>query len=208
MQNLIASAQAYVKRLMGFALKLITKPGEFFRTMPKTGGVREPLVYILLAVWLDVLLISIETFVKHGVGGNNLAILLGSLIIFPIIGAILSFFIGGIFYTAWSFMGSKENYETSYRCLAYMQILVPITIMLSFVPYLGLLGIAWWFYLMLAATRIVHGLPIKHALLVFGGVAALSGLIYYVSVSSSIEAKEHLQEFTEELQKMPSKSRW
>jgi len=208
MQNSIASAQAYVTRLMCFAFKLIIKPGEFFRTMPKTGGLQEPLVYILLTVWLDVILISIETFVKHGVGGNNLAILLSSLIIFPMIGAILSFFIGGIFYAAWSFMGSTENYETSYRCLAYMQILVPITILLSFVPYLGLLGIAWWLGLMLVATRIVHELPIKHALLVFGGIAAFSGLIYYSSASSSLKTKEHLQEFTEELQKVPSNSRW
>jgi len=208
MHNLIVSARAYVKRLASFALQIIINPDEFFRSMPKTGGVQESLVYVLLTVWLDVMLIAIETLIKHGLGTNNLAILLGSLIILPLIGVILSFFIGGVFYVAWSFMGSKENYVTSYRCMAYMHVLVPITISLSFVPYLGLLGIVWWFYLMVVATKIVHDLPIKHALIVFGSISAIAGLIYYISVSSAIETKEHLQEFSEELQRMPSKSRW
>ena len=207
MQNKFASAQACIKRLIGYALKLIIEPGEFFRTMPKSGGIQEPLAYIILTVWLDVFLIAIETFIKHGVGTYNLSILLGSLILFPLIVVILSFFVGGIFYAAWLFMGSQENYETSYRCMAFMQILVPITILLSLFSYMGLLGIAWWLYLMVVATKIVHKLPIKHALIVFGCIAAISALIYYSSVSSSIKTNEHLQEFTDGLQRMPSNSR-
>ena len=208
MQNLFAFVRIYIKRLIDNTFKLIVKPGQFFRTMPKTGGVLESLVYILLMVWASVLLVAIESFISRGVSANNLAMLLGALVIFPLIAAILSFFVAGIFYAVWSFMGSKESYEASYRCLAYTQIFVPVTMLLSLVPYLGLLGIAWWFFLMVVATREIHSLPAKPALLVFGSIAALSGLIYYSSVSSSIETKEHLQEYTEELQRMPSKSRW
>jgi hypothetical protein len=118
----------------------------------------------------------------------------------------LSFFVAGICFAIWTFTGSKENYETSYRCLAYPQILFPISILLSIVPYLGLLGIAWWLYLMVIATKEVHKIPIQPALLVFGIIAASSGLVYYNSVSSEMKSKEHLQEFTKELQKMPGKS--
>ena len=133
-------------------------------------------------------------------------LLAGGLVIAPLIAAILSFFVAGIFFAIWSFMGSNESYETSYRCLAYIQIIVPAAILLSFVPYLGLLGIAWWLYLMVTATRVVHKLPAKPALLVFGIIAVLSGMVYYSSVSSDIKAKERLQEYTRELQKMPEKS--
>jgi len=156
-----------------------------------------------VTVLIDVILIFVESFVKHGAGAYGLGMLVGALVIVSVIAVILSFFVAGIQYAIWSFMGSSENYETSYRCMAYMQTIVPFAILISVVPYLGLLGIAWWLYLMVTATMAVHNLPVKPALLVFGVIAALGGLAYYSSVSSAIKAKEHLQEFTRELQKMP-----
>jgi hypothetical protein len=198
-----AEVKSYFKGLIDLAIKLIANPFDFFRTMPKTGGLLDPMFYLVSTVLLDVMLISLESFVAHGAGFYGLGMLVGSLVIAPLIAVILSFFVAGIFYAIWSFMGSGESYETSYRCLAYMQIIVPVAILLSFVPYLGLLGIAWWLYLMVTATRVIHNLPAKPALLVFGIIAVLAGLAYYNSVSSAIKAKEHLQEFTEKLQKMP-----
>lgn len=198
-----AAVKSYFKGLIGIAIKLIADPADFFRTMPKIGGLLDPMFYLVMTVLLDVMLISVASFVTHGAGVNDLGMLVGSLIIAPLIAVILSFFVAGIFFAIWSFMGSKESYETSYRCLAYTQITIPVAILISLVPYLGLLGIAWWLYLMVTATREVHKLPAKPALLVFGIIAALSGLAYYDSVSSAIKAKERLQEFTRELQKMP-----
>lgn len=194
---------SYLKSLKDLVTKLIAKPVDFFRTMPKTGGVIDPLLYVVVTTMLGVVLSAVESSVSHGAGLHDLGQTCIWLIIAPLIAIILSFFLAAIFFATWSFMGSGENYETSYRCLAYMQILLPITILLSFVPYLGLLGIAWWFYLMVIATREVHKIPIKPALLVFGIIAALSGLVYYSSVSSEMRSKEHLKEFTKELQKMP-----
>lgn len=201
-----ATVKSFFKGLIDLAISLIASPDDFFRTMPKTGGLLEPLFFVIFAASLGVVLTAIESFVAHGAGANDLGMLAGGLIIAPLIAAILSFFVSGIFFAIWSFMGSNESYETSYRCLAYMQIIVPVAILLSFVPYLGLLGIAWWLYLMVTATRAVHKLPAKPALLVFGIIAVLSGMVYYSSVSSDIKAKERLQEYTKELQKMPEKN--
>jgi len=200
-----ATVKSYFKGLIDLAIRLIVNPVDFFLTMPKTGGLLDPIVFLVMTVLLDVLLISVESFVTHGVGLNSLVMLFGGIIIASLIAVILSFFVAGIFFAIWSFMGSKESYETSYRCLAYMQIIVPVAILLSLVPYLGLLGIAWWLYLMVTATRVIHNLPAKPALLIFGIIAVLAGLAYYNSVSSAIKAKEHLQEFTEKLQKMPDR---
>jgi len=206
MNGSLARARACIKRLINLAIALIVKPADFYRVMPKTGGLLDPMFYLVMTVLLDVMLISVESFVIHGAGVNDLGMLAGGLIVGPLVAVILSFFVAGIFYAIWSFIGSNESYETSYRCLAYMQILSPITILLSIVPYLGLLGIAWGLYLMVIATREVHKLPAKPALLVFGVIAALSGLLYYNSVSSAIAAKERLQEFNKELQRMPGTS--
>lgn len=201
-----AGVKSYFKGLTDLAIKLIVNPVDFFRTMPKSGGLLDPLIYIVLTVLLSVVLIAIESSVSHGVGAHDLGMLAGGLILVPLIAVILSFFLAGAFFAIWSFMGSNENLESSYRCVAYMHIVLPITIILGIVPYLGLLGIAWWLYLMVIASMEVHKVPVKHALLVFGIIALISGLVYYNSVSSAIKAKEHLQEFTRELQKMPGRS--
>jgi hypothetical protein len=198
--------RSYFKGLKDLTIKLIVKPVEFFKTMPKIGGFLDPLLYVVMTALIDVVLTAVESSVSHGAGVYDLGMLAIWLITVPLIAVILSFFVAGIFFAIWAFMGSKENYETSYRCLAYMQILFPVTILLGIVPYLGLLGIAWWLYLMVIATREVHKVSAKPALLVFGVIAALSGLIYYSAVSSAIKSREHLQEFTRELQKMPGKS--
>ena len=203
MNDFKATTQAYFKGLKALVIKLIVKPDDFFRSMPKDGGYLEPLSFVVLATLLGVLLNAVEMLVTRGVGLSMVAIWLLTV---PLIMVILSFFFSGICYAAWSFMGSKENFETSYRCVAYMQILFPIMILLSIVPYLALLGIAWWLYLMVIATREAHKVSVKPALLVFGIIAALSGLIYYNSVSSAIKSKEHLEEFTKDLKKMPGTS--
>ena len=201
-----ATVKSYFKRLIDLAIKLIVNPVDFFRTMPKSGGLIDPMFYLVMTVLIEVMLISVESFVTHGAGVNDLGMLVGGLIIAPLIAVILSFFVAGIFFALWSFMGSKESYETSYRCLAYMQIIVPVAILLSLVPYLGLLGIAWWLYLMVIATREVHKVPAMPALGIFGVIAALGGLVYYNSVSSTIKAKERLEEYTKELQRVPGAS--
>lgn len=206
MNRYIDSARSYIRGLIAIAIKLIARPGEFFRIMPKSGGLLNPLLFLIMTAVLDVLLISVESFVSHGAGLHDVAMMFGGLVVAPLIVVILSFFVAGLFYSIWSFMGSDENYETSYRCLAYMQILLPVTILLSVVPYLGLLGIVWWLYLMVTASVVVHKTTAKPALLVFGIIAVLCGLIYYKSVSLAIEAEQRLQELNRDLQKMPGKS--
>jgi hypothetical protein len=200
------TAQIYFKGLVDLAIKLVVKPADFFRTMPRTGGVIGPLLYVVMTALLSVVLSAAESSVTFGAGIHDLGMLAIWLIIVPLIAVIMSFFLAGVCFAIWSFTGSSESYETSYRCLAYMHILMPIMILISFVPYLGLLGFVWWLYLMVIATREVHKIPVKPALLVFGIIAALSGLVYYSSVSSEMKSKQHLEEFTKQLQKMPGAS--
>lgn len=200
MNDFKATMQSYFKGLKDLVVKLIVKPADFFRDMPRTGGILDPLIFVLLASLLGVVLNAIELLMTSGVGMGMVTVWL---ITVPIVMVIMSFFVAGICYAAWAFMGSKENFETSYRCLAYMQILFPIMILVSIVPYLGLACIAWWLYLMVIATREVHKVSVKPALAVFGIIAAIVGLIYYSSVSSTMKSKERIEEYTKELQKMP-----
>lgn len=206
MNEIIVTMRSYFKGLKDRTIKLIVNPAEFFRTMPKTGGYLDPLLYVILTTLLGVVVNAVEMFVSHGGGIRDLGMVGVWLVTVPLIILILSFFFAGICYAVWSLMGSKEDFETSYRCLAYMQIFFPVTILLGIVPYLGFLGIAWWLYLMVIASREVHKAPVMPALAVFGIIAAVTGLMYYNSVTSTIRSKERIEEYTKELQKMPGKS--
>ena len=49
------------------------------------------------------------------------------IIFMPIAVAIGSFIGGAILFIIWKLMGSQEDYETAYRCGAYLMALAPIT---------------------------------------------------------------------------------
>ena len=203
MSEIKTAVTSYIKGLADISAKLITRPAEFFKAMPKNNGYMAPLLYVVIASLLGTVLSIFISMVARGAGIHYLSMAAIWLIIVPMISVILSFFAAGICYVIWNFTGSKENFETSYRCLAYTHVLMPIAILLSIVPYLGLLGIAWWLFIMVVATKEVHKASIKPALIAFGIIAALAGLTYYNSVSSALQSKKHLEEFTRQLQQMP-----
>ena len=100
------TVRSYLSGLGNFTIKLMVKPVDFFRTMPKSGGFLDPLLYVVMAALLGVLLNAIESFVSHGVGIHDLGILFTQLVIVPLIAVILSFFFASIFFVLWSFIGS------------------------------------------------------------------------------------------------------
>lgn len=186
----------------GRAVKMLTSPVDFFRTMPKSGGFPDPLVYVVVIALIDVVLIAVKSLVFHEAGLGGIGALIGGLIIGPIVAVIASFIAAAIFFVIWMIMGSKENYETAYRCTAYIYTLSPITILLGFVPYLGLAGIAWGLYLMVTASVEVHKISAKTAWIVFGIVAALFALSYLGMEYAARKARDTLQGYSQELRKM------
>lgn len=55
----------------------------------------------------------------------------------PIAVAIGSFIGAAILFVIWKLMGSQEDYETAYRCGAYLMALAPITTLINVIPYAG-----------------------------------------------------------------------
>jgi hypothetical protein len=108
------------------AVRIVTAPAEFFREMPKTGGFLEPLVFsgvmglaasIIQAIW------SLLGFGYGGQAQSGLASIFLSIIYMPVIFAISSFIGAAIVFYIWKLMRSTENYEVSYRCMAYLMAL-------------------------------------------------------------------------------------
>jgi hypothetical protein len=159
------------------AMNVVKNPVNFFQGMPKTGGFLEPLVFAVIIGFIAGIIQAILSFiglgpsVRYGGGMSGF-----SMIIFmPIAAAIGSFIGGAILFVIWKLMGSQEDYETAYRCGAYLMSLTPITAIIGVVPYAGgIITMAIYVFYLVTASVHVHNIPSQKAWLVFG----IIGLIF------------------------------
>jgi len=175
-----------IRLILDTIIKVVTNPVGFFKDMPKSGGFIEPLVFmvsmgvvagIIQAVFGIIGLTYAASFVTA----------LTSIIIVPIAIAIFGFVSAGILFIIWKIMGSQESFETAYRCGAYTGAIVPITMVVGSIPYLGtIIGLAWTTYLFVIASIEVHKLNPKVSWIVFGAIGLLFSLI---SISSQYTAR-------------------
>lgn len=160
------------------AINVVTKPADFFQTMPKTGGYLEPLVFAVIMGFISGIIQAILGFVGLGHAGGfgaGMSAGLGLIIFMPIAVAIGSFIGAAILFVIWKLMGSQQEYETAYRCGAYLMALAPITAILGIIPYAGgIISMAIYVFYLVAASVHVHHIPSQKAWLVFG----IIGLIF------------------------------
>ena len=159
------------------AVNVVTKPAEFFQSMPKTGGFLEPLVFVVIMGLVSGVLQAILSMVGLGYGHGMMGGF-GTIIFMPIAFAIGSFIGAAILFVVWKLMGSQEDYETAYRCCAYLAALSPITSILGYIPYAGILiNMAIFAYYTVAASVHVHQIPSQKAWLVFGILTVIFALL-------------------------------
>jgi hypothetical protein len=114
-----------------------------------------------------------------GLGLAGAGVMSGPGVIFfmPLAVAILSFISAAILFLIWKLMGSKENYETAYRCGAYLAALAPITAIIGLVPYAGgIVNMGIYVFFLVTASIHVHNLPKQKAWIVFGVIGVIFAL--------------------------------
>jgi len=162
------------------AINVVTNPSGFFQGMPKTGGFLEPLVFAVIMGVVVGIIQAILGFIglgASGYGGGGMSGF-GMILFMPIAAAIGSFIGAAILFVIWKLMGSQQNYETAYRCGAYLMALSPITTILSVVPYAGgLVSMAIFTFYIVTASVHVHNLPSQKAWLVFGIIGLVLALM-------------------------------
>jgi ATP-dependent protease ClpP protease subunit len=121
------------------------------------------------------------------------------IIFMPIAAAIGSFIGAAIFFVIWKLMGSQEDYETAYRCGAYLMALTPITAIIGVVPYAGgIITMAIYVFYLVMASVYVHNLPSQKAWLVFG----IIGVIFAIMVISGEYKARHASSEMEKWREM------
>jgi hypothetical protein len=185
-KKMALNVEGYLKPLMDTVLRVITDPSCFYREMPKTGGITDPLTFM---VSMGVAAGIIKAFLfMIGVGVTvSFLMAIASIIIVPIFMVIFGFIGAGIVYLIWKALGSREEFEVAFRCLAYATAISPITAVLNVIPYVGaIIGLVWMTYLLVNASTEVHDVPAKTAWIVFGAICAVLAL---TSVSSQLAAR-------------------
>lgn len=184
-----------INKVIADAKSVITNPAGYFQAMPKSGGLVEPLIFIVVMAVAMGLISAVLSLFSSGTGGL-LAWGFAAIIALPI-GAVIGAFIGAaILFVIWKLMGSTESYETAFRCLAAGTAIYPVMAVLSIVPYIGtIVGIAWISWLMIEASVGVHGRERRTATLVFG----ILGVLLVISNVSSEYAARNLASKAEEM---------
>jgi hypothetical protein len=186
------------------AVRVVTSPAEFFKEMPKTGGFLEPLVFAVIMGFIAGIIYAVLSLFGAGYGAGYGGMSGLRLIIFmPIAAAIGSFIGGAILFVIWKLAGSQEDYETAYRCGAYLMSLAPITAIISVVPYAGgIINMAIYVFYMVTVSINVHNIPSQKAWLVFGIIGIIFALLGFRSEYSA----RHMSSAAEQWQKAAKES--
>lgn len=176
-----------ISKVIEDAKSVITNPVGFYRNMSKTGGFVEPLIFVIVMAAIAAVIIMLFSFVSgRGIG-------LAALISMPIMMAIASFVSAGIMFLIWKLMGSENNYETAYRCIAYSMAVLPIAALLSVIPFLGLVIPALWgAFLAITASTEVHGLDKQKATIIFGILALISVFVNMSAQKAADNMEDHM----------------
>lgn len=188
--------------IVGTIKGIVLQPVEFFRAMPKMGGFVTPLIF---AVVMGVAggLISALAGLLHFGGVFSVMAIVYSLIVTPIVVAIFGFIGAAILFVIWQVLGSKENYETAYRCGAYISV-VSLVSSLGSLPYVGfiasLAGLAWAFYLLVIASVEVHKLPAEKARLTFGIIMGVLAALTLLTAACGMVARRSVNTWQKQME--------
>jgi hypothetical protein len=173
----------YATAIFNTAVEVVTRPVDFYREMPRSGGFTDPLIFIMaMGLVAGVAQAVLSIFVSSPGSFGLLSVILS-----PIMAGIFGFVGAAILFVIWKLMGSAHSFETAYRCAAYAAAISPLTALFHPIPYLGpLVGLFWGFYLAVVASVEVHGIESKKAWVVFGALAVVFALL---SVSAEHSAR-------------------
>lgn len=195
LENIITTAKA-----------VLTDPAGFFRTMPRSGGFVDPLIFVV-ALSVVSALVALP-FWLLGIGHYAASPgLIFAFIVAPVMTGLFSFAGAGVAFAVWRVLGSRESYETAYRCTAYMSAISPLAVPLGLLPYIGPLAmLIWGFFLVVIASELVHGIDRRKAQMVFGAIAVVFALISIGSQRVTRNMQAHTDAMTEKLEKLDEMS--
>lgn len=167
---MLKHAKQDLMRAIALARTVLLHPRAFFKSMPRTGGLLDPAVFVIIMGMAAGLISASAALLTARASGVDAIVLV---LVIPL-GYLLSvMLVAVILYAFWRMMGSRQGIEVSVRCTAYLSALAPIAALAGLLPHVApLLTSIWALVLVVAASREVHAVKARVAWLVFGALAA------------------------------------
>ncbi len=183
----------YFNDILEQTIGVIINPAVFFRSMSKTGGYADPVIFLILMGVVAALIRIVLSFIGLGNIGMMATAGITAIIVLPIFLVIGGFISAAFAHLFWRALGSDEDYETAFRCMAYITAIAPVTALFLTVPYIGgILTTVWGMFLMIIASVETYHIARKKAQTWFG----ITGVILILfGLSSEYAARNALAQF-------------
>jgi hypothetical protein len=153
---------------------VLFNPAAFFKNMPESGGYVLPMLFIGVMSVAGSILISVVTAFSIFDRAGGFGMYIVTVLMAPIFAIIVGFIWAAVVLGIWKVMGCPGRYRTAFFCVAYIQAISPIVVVLKLIPYFGqAVGFAWMTFLLVTASRSLYGLAARRAWIVFGSVAVM-----------------------------------
>lgn len=178
--------------------EVILRPSDFYKSMPKTGGYADPLIFAAINFILYGLLTTLLAGLfgrgmyggmydgmYDGFGGFRFLGIITNVIIIPIAGIISLFIEAAILYIIYKVLGGGGSYEGTVRFISY----ATAVLLLSWIPFIGWVFGFYGLYLYILGGMNVHDVSMVKstiAVLLPTFLAILLGIIIAVLVGSYI----------------------
>lgn len=164
------------------ARAVVLEPTAFCRAMPRTGGWKDPMLFLVVMTAASSALQLLTGSLLHGAMGHGAASALGMLgggvvAVFSLVFVPLAVVVGAaMVHVLWKIMGSKQGFETSFRCVAYSGALFPVQAVAGAIPFAGpflvLLVYLYSAWMFLPISVEAHEIPRGRVYAVLGTCAA------------------------------------
>jgi hypothetical protein len=154
------SVENYLKSYLDTWKEVIQRPSDFYKHMPTTGGYAEPLTFAAISYIIYGLLSAIISLFFSFMGFSFFAFI-GTLIMTPIFCIVVLFIAAAIFNFIYNILGGTGNYEGTLRFMSYAS--APMVV--SWIPFIGLLGGIYALYLYIVGGMNVHKVPMEKSAL-------------------------------------------
>lgn len=169
-QSKDSGIRATIHHYARFALRLCRNPRQEFRTMERSGGFSQPLMFVVaLGLVAGIARILVTCFYMANGADLGLFTALSAILAVPLSLVFCAYLGAFMLYMLWRALGSDEPLETAFRVVSYLTVIAPVAVLLSPVPYVGpVLILAALAYGLVLASQEVYGLKAAQTWLVFG----------------------------------------
>lgn len=172
---------------MGFIEKakmILFNPKGFFNIMPQSGGYKDPIVFYTIIIVILTLLASLYKLIL-GRFSDGFVSLVMNIVTGPILLSIilipLLFLFALLFHASFKTLGSKANYESTVRVMAYSS----LPIIFLWIPFIGILISFYTQYIAIVGYKKVHNMSTLRVLFAILLIIGLLLIIPFLLVFSS-----------------------